>query len=52
MRTKDSILLLIEHERSNGLTLVGMDPSLSMNADGIMHWGQRGCYPGGKLRVY
>ena len=28
------VFLLIEHKRSNGLTLIGMGPSLSTNADG------------------
>ena len=27
------VLLLVEHEGSNGLTLIGMGPSLSTNAD-------------------
>ena len=31
-----TILLLIVHEGSNGPTLIGMRPSLSMNTDGSM----------------
>ena len=27
------VFLLIEHKRSNGLTLIGTDPSLTMNTD-------------------
>ena len=34
MKDKHLVLFLIKHERGNGLTLVGMRPSLPMSADG------------------